>query len=60
LIIPHTEASTNIKHKKVGDKVNLENDMIGKYIEKYAHRQSQKKEKNRGISNEFLAEHGFV
>ena len=59
-IIPHTEASTNIRHKKAGDRVNLENDMIGKYIEKHAHLQSQKKEKNRGISNKFLAEHGFV
>ncbi len=59
-IIPHTEASTNIKHKKVGDRVNLENDMIGKYIEKYMNLQSQKKRENRRISNEFLAEHGFV
>ncbi|UCH79854.1 MAG: riboflavin synthase [Nitrospiraceae bacterium] len=33
-IIPHTLSATNIGKKKVGDRVNLEVDIIGKYIEK--------------------------
>lgn len=31
-IIPHTETATTLMNKKVGDIVNLENDMVGKYI----------------------------
>jgi riboflavin synthase len=34
-IIPYTWEYTNLKDKKVGDKVNLEFDIIGKYVEKY-------------------------
>lgn len=33
-IIPHTRAETNLVSKKVGDVVNLENDCIGKYVER--------------------------
>lgn len=31
-IIPHTLENTNLKHKKVGDNVNIEFDIFGKYI----------------------------
>ena len=34
-IIPYTWEHTNLQHKKVGDKVNLEFDVIGKYVVKY-------------------------
>lgn len=33
-IIPHTRAQTNLASKRVGDSVNLENDCIGKYVER--------------------------
>ncbi len=33
-IIPHTRAETNLTSKRVGDIVNLENDVIGKYVER--------------------------
>ncbi len=33
-IIPHTRAQTNLASKRVGDIVNLENDCIGKYVER--------------------------
>lgn len=33
-IIPHTRAQTNLASKGVGDVVNLENDIIGKYVER--------------------------
>lgn len=33
-IIPHTRAQTNLASKKPGDVVNLENDCIGKYVER--------------------------
>ncbi len=34
-IIPHTMTATNIGEKRVGDKVNIEVDIIGKYVEKF-------------------------
>ncbi len=34
-IIPYTWEHTNLHHKKVGDKLNLEFDVIGKYVVKY-------------------------
>ncbi len=33
-LIPHTLATTNLGHKKPGDRVNLEFDLLGKYVEK--------------------------
>lgn len=33
-VIPHTISNTILPTKKVGDKVNLENDIVGKYVEK--------------------------
>ena len=33
-IIPHTWAETNLREKRVGDPVNLEFDLLGKYVEK--------------------------
>jgi len=33
-IIPHTAAATNIGEKSIGERVNLEADIIGKYVEK--------------------------
>ena len=34
-IIPYTWDHTNLQYKKIGDKVNLEFDVIGKYVVKY-------------------------
>ena len=34
-IIPHTIEATNLLKRKVGDRVNLEADLIGKYVEKF-------------------------
>jgi len=35
-LIPHTLAATNLKEKRVGDPVNLEFDLLAKYVEKLA------------------------
>jgi len=37
-IIPHTLEGTNLKYAKVGERVNLELDMIGKYVYNFVHR----------------------
>ncbi len=54
-IIPHTGQQTTLLKKKPGDKVNLENDIIGKYVRRLMGKDSGKS----GITEDFLAEHGF-
>ena len=54
-IIPHTGAQTILLGKKPGDPVNLECDVIGKYVEKLI-----APHKTGGISTNFLAENGFL
>jgi riboflavin synthase len=34
-VIPHTYEHTNIRNRKTGDAVNLEGDVLGKYVERY-------------------------
>lgn len=53
-VIPHTLSQTILKHKKINDEVNLENDIIGKYVEKIL-----EKETSSNISKEFLLKNGF-
>lgn len=56
--IPHTVAVTLLKEKGVGDTVNLENDIIGKYVEKLLSPAQEAKKKS-SIDREFLAKYGF-
>ncbi|MDR2036176.1 MAG: riboflavin synthase [Coriobacteriales bacterium] len=61
-IIPHTLKETTLALKKVGDQVNLETDIIGKYVEKLLTPQnalSSYQQKTGGISQDFLALYGF-
>jgi len=37
-IIPHTFENTNLRHAKAGDTVNIEYDVIAKYVERMLHR----------------------
>lgn len=53
-VIPHTTEQTILCKKRVGDKVNLENDIIGKYIEKFVTYKNKK-----GITLDMLNEYGF-
>lgn len=53
-VIPHTGSETILLDKKKGDKVNLENDVIAKYVQKLLN-----PSKGGGITMEFLTEHGF-
>lgn len=59
--IPHTVKSTVLSHKLAGDPVNLENDLVGKYVEKLffpANVQENSKHSS-GITNEFLTKFGY-
>lgn len=60
-LIPHTAKITSLGYKKIGDKVNLETDIIGKYIERMMHYQNDNNNKSESqLSLGFLAEHGFI
>lgn len=51
-IIPHTVQETTLGEKRPGATVNLENDIIGKYVEKLM-------QKDGGVTPELLAQNGF-
>ncbi len=55
-IIPHTYNNTSLKDLKLGQDVNIETDILGKYVEKFLSAKDNKK----GISMNFLQENGFV
>jgi len=58
-IIPHTASNTTLLDKKTGDTVNLENDIVGKYVEKLLSFGKKEEEKKSGITLDFLAKNGF-
>ena len=57
-IIPHTAAKTILGTKKTGDTVNLENDIIGKYVEKLM-KPADSEAQKQGLTMDFLAKNGF-
>jgi riboflavin synthase len=54
-IIPFTASMTTLRNKKERDKLNIETDVIGKYIESLLVR-----DKGRGLDMKFLYEHGYI
>ena len=60
-VIPHTLENTILNYKKVNDTVNLECDLIGKYVERLFKNQDDKNNCKResNITMEFLRENGF-
>lgn len=56
-LIPYTIEKTTLKQKRVGDRVNLEADILGKYVEKFLDRGDKKPGQ---VDLSFLKEHGFV
>ncbi|WP_044975709.1 riboflavin synthase [Ruminococcus sp. HUN007] len=63
-VIPHTGSETTLLSKKPGDRVNIECDMIGKYVEKLLGSNQvetgQVVDNKTGITSEFLARNGFM
>lgn len=56
-IIPHTWQNTNLKYKKLNDKVNVEIDILAKYVEKLITRENNSSKKN--ITESWLKEIGY-
>ncbi len=58
-VIPHTAAVTILGGKGPGDVVNLETDIIGKYVEKLLRPRETEAAPAGGLTLEFLAQNGF-
>lgn len=62
-IIPMTKDNTTLLKKSLGEEVNLECDMVGKYIEKltmYKPEISENKKERSSLDLKFLEENGFL
>lgn len=60
-IIPHTAGLTTIGFKRTGEPVNIETDMIGKYVEKFLlTKQDPSGSPPPGVSMELLAKAGYI
>jgi riboflavin synthase len=65
-IIPHTQDETTLTSKKVGDIVNLENDVVGKYVEKLLRfgnstgEDDKTKNDKRDLNMDTLISNGFI
>ena len=55
-VIPHTASATTIRWMVAGTTVNLETDIIGKYVERFL---MPEKRSRKGITAEMLSEYGF-
>ncbi len=56
-LIPYTTEKTTLMNKEVGDRVNLEADILGKYVEKLF---GQMDKKSGEVDRSLLKEHGFI
>ena len=57
-VIPHTRQETALTDKKPGSMINIECDVVGKYVEKFLSGSKPEKSESR-IDENFLMEHGF-
>lgn len=59
-VIPHTASATVLGQRRAGDRVNLECDIIGKYVEKLLRPAQGQSPEGEGITLEFLAQNGIL
>ena len=59
-VIPHTAEKTTLLSKKIGDIVDLENDIIGKYVQRLIEPVDDNNKKESVITEEFLSKYGFM
>lgn len=58
MLVAYTQQNITLSRQKAGYVVNLEVDILGKYVEKMLHARVSRPE-TQGLSLDFLAEHGF-
>jgi riboflavin synthase len=57
-IIPHTARKTNLQYRKPGEEVNIETDILGKYVERLLSGRTANMKS--GVTMELLAKNGFL
>jgi riboflavin synthase len=57
-VIPHTALMTTLPEKRMGDEVNIETDIIGKYLERLVSGRGM--EESGGVTFDLLAKNGFL
>lgn len=58
-IIPATQKETTISHWQKGDLINLETDLIGKYVKSFLDTEKTTKNQSSNLTVDFLRKHGF-
>jgi len=59
-VVPHTTQETIISSYKVGSKVNVEVDLIARYIERLLTNKTAENNQQSGVTQELLARNGFI
>ncbi len=59
-LIPHTKEEATLHGKKVGDEVNIECDMVGKYVERLLFMKDREESRQKGVTENLLKEYGFM
>jgi riboflavin synthase len=59
-IVPHTLSETTLDDYRVGTRVNIEVDLIARYLERLLLGQVEGKEREAALTRAFLADHGFL
>lgn len=59
-LIPHTKGETTLYNKLIGEEVNLECDVIGKYVERLLFMKDTVENKSKGVTEDLLREAGFM
>jgi len=59
-MIPHTADATTLGRKRAGETVNIETDIIGKYVERLAAPYTGTAPAGGGLSRDLLSRHGFI
>lgn len=59
-VIPHTYSYTNLSYLRSGNLVNLESDILGKYVDKLINHRQSTVNRPEAIGLSFLAENGYV
>jgi riboflavin synthase len=59
-VIPHSLAKTTLQDRRVGSRVNIETDILGKYVERLLQNRGGNQAEAGSVGLEFLAKHGFM
>ena len=59
-LIPETWSNTTFKNLKIGDEINIETDLLGKYVVKMMKKMQSDDSSESGIDKNFLSQNGFL